>query len=156
MPERLSPKERIRNLYIETCFLHLEGGRVDQAIGVILREAGKIKKPGQFHLGEGQWVNGINLETLRFSAGRTRTAMMVTMGVFDFTNGEFRFCESLKTVTGSVGGIRVTGFELVGQIDQGHRIFFAEGAREQQQKLLSETLAAIFRIREAEARMPKI
>lgn len=151
MIERISRGEWIRNLYREACFLHLEGGRVDQALSVVSKEARKIEKPSQFHLGKSQWVEGIKLDTMKLSAGRTRQAMTITTVVFDSTNGIFRFSESIKEVRGPE-----KGFELEGQIDQGERIFFEEGTRGQQQMLLSKTLAAIFRIRDAEARMPKI
>lgn len=95
----------------------------------------------KFHLGQNKWFDGIPLgsQQLRSKEDKQPIKMVV---VFDCESKIFRFCERLETIIAPV-----KGFELQGQDKQGHKLFFEEGAKDQQLGLLLKTLKIIFLIR---------
>lgn len=140
--------EIVTNLYKQVLELRkiritelVDRGETEDALSVVLKEARKIKKLSLFYLGESQqWIQGIELSgTYRLSAVDTRTREITRIssrGVFDITNGVFRFFGSCEQVNGTVDGSRVTGLELKEPMPEGHERFFTEGTPDQQKKLL--------------------
>lgn len=148
-PEVPKSKWRIENIYRATRELLekqldklLEGNQLGEALELVGREGKRLSRPTRFYLGKSQWTSGMSLGPRLLSVRTNRISKIV---VFDISNNCFHFCESLKEIKTPRPGL-----ELEGQEDQGHRIFFEEAKKSQQEMLLKETLKTIFSIREKE------